>query len=232
MPNNTNKEEVNLHTVMKDGTTASYHIGMDLKEFIRGIVGSSTMSFKLLFVMLIVLKIHITQGADFSTDFSYNCLSDALDLYERFDSIICQNATSSKDPKHWLPTVCTKMCQITKNSTRCAADNVNTIRLNVADGLHINFPAHLYATTNCQKCHNISGVIITCKLNMVTCVNNKTITSMPSQTIKRKMTDCRHSQNIEGKGTIETSLRANFNTTRTLTDGTNSNATSMFSHVM
>lgn len=107
---------------------------MDFKEVIGGNVGSFSRNYKLLFISLIVMKVHITKGADYFTgyflfyialvfliyliffhflsvyfsqnkqdntdiisfNFSTKCLSDALVLYERFESIVCQNTTSSK----------------------------------------------------------------------------------------------------------------------------------------
>eukprot|EP00105_Crassostrea_gigas_P044589 XP_019928737.1 PREDICTED: uncharacterized protein LOC105342941 [Crassostrea gigas] len=194
---------------MQEGTTA--YNGMDVKEFIGGTVSSFSWNYKLLFISLIVLKAHITHGADYFTD--TECLSDALVLYERFNSIVCHNTTSSKDPMQWLPSVCIKSCQITTNSMPCAASNVITIQLKVSDGLRISFPVHMYST-ECLGCHNFSQVNITCKLNFVTC--EKKLTSFQKR--KRKKTDCSHSQNTERNGTIqETSSRPNSGTTRTLT---------------
>lgn len=188
---------------------------MDFKEVIGGTVGSFSRNYKLLFISLIVMKVHITKGADYFT--GTKCLSDALVLYERFESIVCQNTTSSKDPTHWLPTVCIKSCQITINNKFCAENNEITIRLKVSDGLRFSFPVHMYST-KCMGCHNFSQVNITCELNFAMCVKNETIKSTSSHTIKRKRTDCSHSQNTEGKGTIEeNSSRRNSSTSRTLT---------------
>ncbi|XP_052676664.1 uncharacterized protein LOC128158032 [Crassostrea angulata] len=188
---------------------------MDVKEFIGGTVSSFSRNNKLLFISLIVMKVHITQGADCFTD--SKCLSDALELYERFGSIVCQNTTSSEDPTQWLSTVCMKFCQITLNKMRCATSDSIMIQLNVSDGMHISFPVHKYSTI-CPGCHNFSQVNITCKLNFVTCVKNETIKSTSSQAIEMTQTDCSQSQNTDGKGTIEeTSSRPNSGTTRTLT---------------
>nr|XP_034307371.1 uncharacterized protein LOC105342941 isoform X2 [Crassostrea gigas] len=188
---------------------------MDVKEFIGGTVSSFSRNYKVLFISLIVLKAHITKGADYFTD--TKCLSHALVLYERFNSIVCQNTTSSKDPTHWLPTVCIKSCQITIKETLCDATSGLTIRLNVSDGLRISFPVHMYSTI-CLGCHNFSEVNIACKLNFVMCVKNETIKSTSSQTMKRKQTDCSHCRNTEKNGTIEEiSSRPNSGTTKPLT---------------
>ncbi|XP_065939523.1 uncharacterized protein [Magallana gigas] len=198
---------------MQEGTTA--YAGMDVKKFIGGTVSSFSRNYKLLFISLIVMKLHITQGADYSTD--TKCLSDALVLYEQFGSIVCRNTSSSNDHTHWLSSVCEKSCQITINQILCAADSLITIRLKVSDGHRISFPVHVYSA-KCLGCHSFSEVNITCELNFVTCVKNETIKPMSSQTIRRKQKDCSDSQNTEGKGTIEeTSSRPNSSTTKTLT---------------
>nr|XP_034307369.1 uncharacterized protein LOC117682897 [Crassostrea gigas] len=108
----------------------SHRIGF---KRIQEAAGSYRMNVKLLLASLIVMKIHISQGADYPTN--NNCLSDALELYDRFNIIVCQNTTASKDPSQWLRSVCKESCEIRKNSMQCAADNSIIIRLNISDGL-------------------------------------------------------------------------------------------------
>lgn len=176
------------------------------------------MNVKLLLASLIVMKIHISQGADYPTN--NKCLSDALELFERFDSIVCQNTNTSKDPSQWLQSVCKESCEIRTKSMKCAADNGIIILLKISDGLRINFPPHMYPSRGCQECHNLSEVNITCKLNMVTCVNDEIITPTSSPSTK----NCSNIQSIENEGTIESSSLPNLDFTRTCTQESSSNA--------
>ncbi|XP_052681132.1 uncharacterized protein LOC128161781 [Crassostrea angulata] len=108
----------------------SHRIGF---KRIQVAAGSYPMNVKLLLASLIVMKIHISQGADYPTN--NKCLSDALELYERFDSIVCQNTNTSKDPSQWLQSVCKESCEIRTKSMKCAADNGIIILLKISDGL-------------------------------------------------------------------------------------------------
>lgn len=45
------------------------YVGMDVKEFIGGTVSSFSRNYKVLFISLIVLKAHITKGADYFTEY-------------------------------------------------------------------------------------------------------------------------------------------------------------------
>lgn len=110
----------------------SHRIGF---KRIQVAAGSYPMNVKLLLVSLIVMKIHISQEADYPTKyflfyivfgfylwfnyfhyvtyfkilkckeqtdyciFSNNCLSDAIELYNRFDIIVCQNPSKGNKTK-------------------------------------------------------------------------------------------------------------------------------------
>lgn len=154
-------------------------------------------------IYILVFQNHSTNANQEEITIGRQCILEAIDMYNQFQTKICRNLTNA-DPTEWLPKQCLHMCKALRLTNCSSKGNSNSnilFQLNLSTvNRNIYFPISKYESVRCSDCHDINSIAINCNIDSLFDIKE---CSDLLNTASTKSTTARNISNNSAKTTIQ-----------------------------